>query len=669
MYLTPILEFSRDPISDTTPTWVDVTAYLLKADWSVVMSKEGDSTILDASATFVLNNQDRRFEPDYAAGAYYPDVTDMRRFRWRVQNGVGSGTTYAEGIWFVAEWQPEWPDEAIDNVCVVVCADGKAVLANDDLPPLDPPSASSYDDVVSFDEPWGFWGLGDPEGTKARANIVFSKRATVTPGFVGYRKIPHRRGSAYSTRSEAGAVSGPAGIYKNQPKLGVDGLILGSSETATLFDGTTFVKIPLEDDFDEFGGLKQLTLEAWVKWTATPPAQAEQVIAGPENASDLSTFVLRVTNDPAGEFLVRGPNGVAFSAFSGGLVQGTIYHLVGVFNNGLMEFYRDGDFEWRTADGPPSIQAGVSGEFVSIARTQTASGGAPNQLTVMKAAIYTHALTAERILAHYEAGAQRGYALETAGNRILDIATHGLWSEASIQTTGRNVIPVFQTGQGRLEEVEETAHSEGSRTMFFFNRSGDPVYLGFNWPELTAAYGNVQQTFGNAGGGEVPYEDIELTYDNETFNEVTASRVGGELVTATDTTSENQRGRRNNSDWTDVLLADQPQVEGLASDVLDLYKDPAFRPVTITLSGADTTARAAIFTLDIGHLVRVKHRPKGGTAIDRVANIIGRECSLDTETGHLSCALTLGRGFNAALSQWRLGITGFSELNSTAVLA
>ena len=36
--------------------------------------------------------------------------------------------------------------------------------------------------------------------------------------------------------------------------------------------------------------------------------------------------------------------------------------------------------------------------------------------------------------------------------------------------------------------------------------------------------------------------------------------------------------------------------------------------------------------------------------------------------GTLSCSWSLGRGFNAAAGVWRLGIVGFSELGSTAVL-
>lgn len=63
----------------------------------------------------------------------------------------------------------------------------------------------------------------------------------------------------------------------------------------------------------------------------------------------------------------------------------------------------------------------------------------------------------------------------------------------------------------------------------------------------------------------------------------------------------------------------------------------------------------------------VKHRPNGGTAIDRTANIIGRDLRLDAETDHLTCTWHLSRGFNSGVSVWRAGVAGFSEASSTTV--
>ena len=71
-----------------------------------------------------------------------------------------------------------------------------------------------------------------------------------------------------------------------------------------------------------------------------------------------------------------------------------------------------------------------------------------------------------------------------------------------------------------------------------------------------------------------------------------------------------------------------------------------------------------------GVLVRVKHRPKGGTAIDQVSRILGRTISvapLDGGNREIVCTWHLSRGFDASVGEWRAGLVGFSEAGSTTV--
>lgn len=835
MALTSVtLEFSEDDLSDTTPTWTNVTVDCMGIEWWAGIDREGNDP-QPGGATIVMRSDHtngRRWEPDYVAGGFYPNVAYGRRFRlslgWNVNiltanqssietdttgltgvancsiarvttqefhgsaalqmtatagadmdAGVSSGSrrsvdassqyvgsiyfkpdttarsvrvvvewynaagasigsdaggivtesvgtwtrasvsavapaaavaarifgrvlsagasevhyidalqlekgtasdfivggeTPYEGLWYITDIAIDYPMGTNYSVVTLTCADGFEVLAMDDLPTMDPVSAGSYDDVVSGDGPWGFWPLSDPSGTKARANIVVVRReATVTPSFTGYRKFKGRRGTLYATKSEAASTSGPAGVYKGTPTLGEPGLILGSSDTAVMFDGSQYVKVPLEDDFDEFGGLRALTLEAWFRYDATQPANGSQIIAGPENASDLSTFALRLESDDSLTFRVRGPNGVAFDA-NVAAPQGDLHYVAGVFGSNFLNVYLDGDvdgaFAPGAADGPPSLQAGVTGEFVSICRTQTASGGNPDDVTVAKAAIYTYALSAERILAHYNAGANRGYDQETAGNRIDALAQHALWNESGIQTTGRDVQPIFQTGQARLEEIAETAHAEGTRTMFFFNGSGDPVYLGHEWQATSSSYNTTQATLGDQLG-EVRYSGFEPRYDNETYNEVTASKLGGDVYTAGAGTPP---PRRVHTEFTDVLLVNQNEVESLAEATLDFYEDATLRPVSVTLNGNDPSRLNQILRRDIGHQIRVKKSGDGGTQrIDRVTNIIGKRKALGPDM-NLVCTWTLGRGFNALANggttgYWQAGVSGFSEAGQTTKAA
>jgi hypothetical protein len=69
MYLTPVLEFCRDPLSDSTPTWTDVTSYLLEAEWSTGISRELDRTRpIDAAVALALAVQGATIEQ---AGSVY----------------------------------------------------------------------------------------------------------------------------------------------------------------------------------------------------------------------------------------------------------------------------------------------------------------------------------------------------------------------------------------------------------------------------------------------------------------------------------------------------------------------------------------------------------------------------------------------------------------------
>jgi hypothetical protein len=284
-------------------------------------------------------------------------------------------------------------------------------------------------------------------------------------------------------------------------------------------------------------------------------------------------------------------------------------------------------------------------------------------------AVYERAINATntnaRVFARYNAAINLGYPQQTAGTRIADIATHALWSEASIQTSGLTMQPQMKHGQPKLDEISELAHGEGPRTMFFFKGTGDPVYLGWNWMETTAAYNTVQATFGD-NPGEVGYEGIELVYDNETFNEVNASKQGGELVTVSDATAQGRRSRRARSEETDLLLSDDEDVEAVAGEALELYKEPAFRAKTITVNGAGGRV-VQLFDREIGHMIRVK-RSSGTATINRICHIIGKRKSLGPDK-HLVCTYSLSRGYDGADTDWLLGISGRTELTSTAVLA
>lgn len=644
-YLTEsdvVLEWSADPLSDTTPTWTAVAVGEIQAlEWWAGIDREGDDP-QPGGMTVRLKNVARKWEPLFGSNL----IDTEQRFRLTL-DGV------QEGVWYTTDFQIDYPAGTGYSEVIVTCSDGVEVLALDDLPELDPPDAQSYEDVVNFDQPWGYWRLGEAEGTRTVSVIRKAWR-----GKGKRRRKIKRRAQIVETAAEAGGASGPTGNYRNLPQLAQPGLIVGDPDTAVKFDGSQHVRIPLED-VTEFASTDALTVECWMRADAAQGPAGAQLVAGPENASNLSTFKLIYgPPTPRAQFHVRNTAGVSTQVETGNLANGTVYHIIGVYDGTELRIYSNGVLQNTTGLAPSVLQAGDTAEFVSIGRDETNAAGseAPVALVVDEPAIYTYALSDERILAHYQAGAARGFPQQTAGARIAAIVDSDLWVETGVQTSGRDVIPQMQAGQARMEEISELMHAEGPRTLFFFNGLGRPIYYGHEFQSLWSQSNTVQATFGDAGS-EIPYQDIGLVYDHETFNTVTASREGGPLVTHTDTVEEGVRRRRVNAEYTDLLLADDDSVESLAYHVLQLYKQPAMRPTTITVDGYH--ALTQIKALDVGHLIRVKRRGADNVAIDRATWIIGKHKHLDASR-HLTCTYTLSRGFDGATDVAMAGITDYS---------
>lgn len=648
---TYLLEVSFDDLSDTTPTYTDLTSRFLEGSYQ----RDGGGDLDDpqaGTANFTFDNRDRFLEPGFAGGY---NVRPLNRIRFSIDGDM-------EFTGFITSWGVEWPDSAINQETTVTAVDGSALLELENLESLDPPDADSYADVVSFDDPSFYYRVGEPAGTK----LVAHKRV------VRYTKNHKKRKRVVrwktrETREELGGVSGPSGTYKGTPSLGQPGLILGDSDTAAYFDDqgpdNEYARVLL--DASDLIDANALTIEAWVH----PVSSAGAIVGGPFNTGG-NTSVFQLFRGGAGLTLT------GFLLFIGGstltVVGGTVptdatSYVAMTWNGTTLILYVNG-VETGRVTGSGKLDSGDANEFLYIGRASFSGITDFFDGRTDEVAVYEKALSPARILAHYQAGAQRGFAEQTAGARILTIATHDLWAETDIQAGVFNVQPQMKHGQSKLEELMEAFACEGPHNHWFFQGNGDPKYLGWNFADTTP-YNAVAATVGD-GAGEVPYEDVSLVYDDLIYNEVTISRDGGEAQTVSDAASQSAYRIRRYSE-TGLILSRDEDAATIAATILDEFKQPQLRASSITLSGADSGALTQIRTREPGDLIRVKRRPKGGTAIDRVARIKSK--SVTIPRGHYanppSCTFQLTRGFNAALSEWHLGISGFSELGSTAVLA
>ena len=130
-YPVPVVEIAfTDGPYVVSPTWTDVTAYARGMD--ITRGVPDDWTLqADGSATVVLSNRDRRFDPFNTSGPYYGNLLPRRQIRIRATHG---GTTYDVFRGFIAGWPPEWTDAGTDSTVTLFCFDALQLLGSSSLP-------------------------------------------------------------------------------------------------------------------------------------------------------------------------------------------------------------------------------------------------------------------------------------------------------------------------------------------------------------------------------------------------------------------------------------------------------------------------------------------------------------------------------------------------------
>ena len=120
--------FASDP-GAASPTWTDISAYVIQLQVRRGRQKELDR-IDPGTCTLRLKNLDRRFDPIYTAGAYYPNVLPMRKLRVRV---VHNGVTYNLFVGYVQAWPQEWPGGDVAAFTTITAFDGFLPLSKADI--------------------------------------------------------------------------------------------------------------------------------------------------------------------------------------------------------------------------------------------------------------------------------------------------------------------------------------------------------------------------------------------------------------------------------------------------------------------------------------------------------------------------------------------------------
>lgn len=216
---------------------------------------------------------------------------------------------------------------------------------------------------------------------------------------------------------------------------------------------------------------------------------------------------------------------------------------------------------------------------------------------------------------------------ETTGRRIQRLLADAGWTGGANIANGTATVQATTLAQNTLTEIYQTADSEGIGAAFWIDPDGTAIFeQAYSLSENTRSSVS-QATFGDGGGAEVPYENIDIGYDGDlVWNMAAFARAGGSVQTASDPTSRALYGDRQYS-ITNLISQTDSVPSASAQFWVARYKDPDRRINSLDLHpSADPTGTVWAQALGrrIRDLVTVKARPRTSTSFT-----ISRSCFVD----------------------------------------
>jgi len=575
---TFVVEMSPGTGPFDTPSWVDISDRFLRATIDVGRDDEL-SGFPPGECTLVLRNTDRQLDPEYTAGTYFGDLNPRVPFRLRVTH---SAVTYDLFYGFVENGFEQTYDPPNWATCTVRLVDILGVVNGTPLP------QSAYVGEVLADSPTAYWKLDEATGVVMRD---------------------------YSG-------NGNHGTYDNVAQ-GEDSLVIDA-------DGHSIFCVHVGDNRGQYKGATlptaaPVTLEAWVKFDRDL-TETHVIMAVQRDSALASVLYLSVTTSglgsPNGELLVTFVNlGGNYKARGHTRVDdGQPHHVAMTMATTAaadIKLYVDGVLQTKTVVSGttggswPSHLIWTLGNFVDSGFGDFGIDG-----LIDEAAVYPSALSAARILAHYQAGAT-AFSDETSGariNRVLDIigvpaglrdiatgdTTVGPANYSAGSTAGRYLARVVESEQGYL---------------YVDHRNGGKITFRGRYNRLTATRSiTPQATFTDDTGvlpaGSYPYTDIKVDPNgiDSIINAVSVNWRGG-VTQVTDDASIATYGPQQRT-----ITTEAPSSTAAASAgnwMIRQYANPQVRVRSLDIApGRNQEILDAIVDLRVSDRVAVKRRPQ-----------------------------------------------------------
>lgn len=563
--------------------WTDVTA-----DFVSIATQRGRNRELGSfqagNGTLVLRNESRKYDPEYAAGAYYGKLRPNRRIRLRA---TYSAVTYPVIVGYIDRIAQtyEGPNGAVTTVTF---SDLFKILNRVELP------RSVYTVEVAADLPELWYRLDEPVSATALANS----------GSLGH---------AYD------AAVGTIGF--TSVGLGNQGLTVRDGGSAGFADGTTHALSGLvPNDYGVGTASASFAIEAWVNITAHTSLETIFLQPGLGASADSVWFTMQASGKPG--FIIHNTAGTAYAVETTAALAAGTHHLVARHDSDRsMHIFVDG-IDVSIADlGVPGVTTGTIAKTPGPTFVPSWSGGAGlGAGAVDEIAVYrsagASALSSARIAAHNSAGRTpwNGDTVAQRAGRILDLAGVAA-GDRSLDTGSTSLQNTSLGGSGLayLQKLEVTELGE-----LFVTRDGKVRLLGRRESQQ-GAYLTSQATLADAtpGAGEVGYRDVGFDVDEAVIiDRATVSRDGSVAVTYSDAAAIAEF-QAIDATYDGLLHDSDAYSYDYAQWIVNTHRTPTSRvgAVEVALPGDPANAYPKMLGLEIGDRVTLKRRPKVGAAI------------------------------------------------------
>ena len=594
--ITVAIGFSTAAGNNTVPlnsTLASITYTDVSTAVRSVQIKRGRSSELDDFTTgncqVILSNEDRTFDPENTASAYYGELTPGRPIRIQATAPGGSAQTIFQG--YVDQWDQQYTNPS-DAVAVVTASDAFKVLNLINLP-------SYWEYQVREDGPTAWFRFDDGD-------------APTQP----FETISGRSVGSWKTTAGAATTGASTGS-----------LVANDSSVSAVLDGTDFIEIPIGFLPYTFVDYLAKTVECWIS-TSTTTDGKYGIFYKPANEFTLALGMV-VTG---GVGVIQGQIGTG-----GGVNQsyvetsavtvndGKPHHLVlrWDFNTSSHQLWVDGVLATTTTTFSNISQDELN---IVVGKPYTSSATAAYNMTsyfvgtLDELTLYsTVALSSTQIANHYAIGKGTYLTGNTATQRLDSLLAMADWmSDGETFSTATSTVQGIDTQNDTLlSALKECETADQGR--LFCDRSGLVKFISHNEMAVNSTFNTSQRTFGD-GTGELPYLDLEFTYNDQLiYNRTIVARREGATAVVNDTTSQGQYFIRTDS-LSGLINNTDEQVDDIARVRLATYKQPQLRIDQMRFSPRRLTSMyAATITDDIGTRITVKRRPQG------VGSVISKE--------------------------------------------